>query len=134
VRLQIRELGLTEHICHIRGFDKLTSAGMTFIGSDLLKVMEEVLPARFGGYSTDYQMVEEEDEKGHTHMSIVVSPDIGTIDEAEVISAVLAEISKGKDTQRMMAEMWSQADTLRVKRIKPLATARGKLLPLHIQR
>jgi len=128
------ELGLTEHICHIRGFDKLTSAGMTFIGSDLLKVMEEVLPARFGGYSTDYQMVEEEDEKGHTHMSIVVSPDIGTIDEAKVISAVLAEISKGKDTQRMMAEMWSQADTLRVKRIKPLATARGKLLPLHIQR
>ena len=110
------------------------NAGMTFIGSDLLKVMEEVLPARFGGYSTDYQMVEEEDEKGHTHMSIVVSPDIGTIDEAEVISAVLAEISKGKDTQRMMAEMWSQADTLRVKRIKPLATARGKLLPLHIQR
>jgi len=128
------ELGLTEHISNIRGFDKLTSAGMTFIGTDMLRIIEEVLPSKFGGASTDYQMVEEEDEKGQTRMSVVVSPEVGAIDEDELIQIVLAELGKGKDTQRMMAEVWSQAKTLRVKRIRPYTTAAGKLLPLHIQK
>jgi hypothetical protein len=34
----------------------------------------------------------------------------------------------------MMANMWSQAETLRVKRITPYTTVHGKLLPLHIQK
>jgi hypothetical protein len=34
----------------------------------------------------------------------------------------------------MMAEMWSQANTLRVKRMRPLTTSVGKLLPLHIHK
>ncbi len=127
------ELGLTDHIHTIRGFDKLTGAGTTFVGTDLLRIIEEILPARFGGASLDYQMVEEEDEAGHTRMSVVVSPDVGTIDEAKLIRTVLAELSKGGDWNRMMADVWSHEKMLRVKRIRPLATARGKLLPLHIQ-
>jgi len=126
------ELGFTDHIYNIRGFDKLTSEGMTFIGTDLVRIIEEVLPARFGGSSTNYQMVEEEDEKGQTRMNIIVSPEVGAINEDELIKTVLAELSRGKDTQRMMAEVWAQAKTLRVKRIQPFTTARGKLLPLHI--
>lgn len=129
---KLGELGLTNHIHHIRGFDKLTGEGMTFIGTDLLRIMEEVLPAKFGGTPIDYQMVEEEDDKGHTRMSVVVSPEVGEVDEGELAQTVLSELSKGKDTQRMMAEIWSQAKTLRVKRMRPHITAGGKLLPLHI--
>jgi len=131
---KFEELGLTEHIHHIRGFDKLTSAGMTFIGTDLLRIMDHVLPARFGGSSTDYQIVEEEDSKGHTSMNILVSPDVGSIDEKELIHTVLAELGRGQDSNRLMAEVWAESNTLRVKRIRPLATARGKILPLHIQK
>ncbi len=127
------DLGFTDHIYHIRGFDKLTSAGMNFFGVDLVRIIEEVLPAKFGGASTDYQMVEEEDEQGYTHMGVIVSPDVGAIDEDVLIQTVLSELGKGEDTQRMMAEVWSQAKTLRVKRIRPLTTARGKLMPLHIK-
>jgi len=129
---RLEELGLTDHIYNIRGFDRLTSEGMTFFGTDLLRIIEEVLPARFGGGSTNYQMVEEEDEKGHTRLSVIVSPEVGAINEDELIQTVLAEISRGKDTQRMMAEIWAQAKTLKVKRMQPFTTARGKLLPLHI--
>jgi len=131
---KFEELGFTDHIHNIRGFDKLTGEGMTFIGTDLLQIIEEVLPSKFGGTSTDYQMVEEEDEQGHTHMSIVVSPEVGTINEAELVQTVLAELEKGQDSQRMMAQVWSQAGTLRVKRGQPFSTGQGKLLPLHIQR
>jgi hypothetical protein len=128
------ELGLTEHIHTIRGFDKLTSAGMTFIGTDLLRIIDETLPARFGGSSTDYQMVEEEDSGGHTSMTILVSPDVGSIDETELIQTVLAEIGKGQDSNKLMAQFWAESNTLRVKRIRPLTTSRGKILPLHIQK
>jgi hypothetical protein len=128
------ELGLNDHIHSIRGFDKLSSAGTTFVGSDLLKIIEEVLPAKFGGASIDYQIIEEEDERGHTHLSLVVSPDVGTIDETELIQTVISELGKGGDWKRMMADVCVQENTLQVKRIRPLLTARGKLLPLHINK
>ncbi|MFC1846431.1 hypothetical protein ACFLYS_00015 [Chloroflexota bacterium] len=130
----LEKLGYKYHVHSIRGFDKLTGEGMTFLGTNLLKIMEEMLPAKFGGASIDYQMVEEEDEKGHTRVSVVVSPEVGEIDENEVIRTILSELGKGKDTQRMMAEMWSQANTLRVKRIRPYTTAASKLLTLHINK
>ena len=131
---KVGELGLTDHLYNMRSFDKLTGEGMSFVGTDLLRIIEEVLPAKFGGSSIDYQMVEEEDKKGHTWLSIFVSPEVGEIDEAELVQTVVSELSKGKDTQRMMAEIWSQADMLRVKRMRPLVTAVSKLLPLHIQK
>ena len=38
---------------------------MTFLDSDVIRVLEEVLPARFGGGPTDFQLVEQEDDDGH---------------------------------------------------------------------
>jgi phenylacetate-coenzyme A ligase PaaK-like adenylate-forming protein len=128
------EVGLMDHIYNIGGFDKLTSEGMTFIGTDLVRIIEDVLPAKFGGASTDYQVVEEEDEKGYTRMSVIVSPELGEIDEAELIKTILDRLSRGTDTERMMAQVWAQAKTLRVQRRQPFITARGKLMPLHIDR
>ncbi len=131
---KFEEFGFPDHIHSIRGFDKLTGEGMTFIATDLVRIIDEVLPAKFGGSSTNYQMVEEEDERRQTRMSIIVSPEVGDINEAELIETILTELAKGKDTQRMMAHVWSQAKTLRVKRMSPFITARGKLLPLHIKK
>ncbi|MBN1367349.1 MAG: hypothetical protein JW967_05440 [Dehalococcoidales bacterium] len=129
---ELEKLGLTDHISNIRSVDKLTGEGMTFIGTDLLRIIEELLPDHFGGSSADYQMVEEENERGFTTLSVVVSPDVGEIDEANLVKTILTELSKGKDTQRMMAEMWAKGGVLRVKRERPFVTAAGKLLPLHI--
>ena len=64
----------------------------------------------------------------------MVSPEVGEIDENEVIRTIISELGKGRDTQRMMAEMWSQANTLRIKRVRPYTTAAGKLLTLHINK
>jgi len=128
----MEELGFTQHISHIRGFDRLTGEGMTFVGTDFVRIIEEVLPARFGGGTTDYQMVEEEDAQGQTRMSVLVSPELGEVDEEQLVRTILAELAKENDSQRMMARVWADAGTLRVRRERPLTTARGKLLPLHI--
>jgi hypothetical protein len=131
---KLEKLGLTDHLYNIRGFDKLTGEGMTFIGTDLVRIIEEVLPAKFGGTSTDYQMLEDEDERGYTRMSVLASPELGAIDEAELVKTILAELGKRSSNQRMMADVWAQAKTLRVQRKQPLTTARGKLMPLHIKK
>lgn len=128
----LEHLGFGEHLSDIRSFEKLTSHGMTFLGSNLVDIIEKVLPARFGGTSIDYQMLEEEDEAGQTHLYILVNPDVGEVDERELVETVLARLSEGEDSHRMMTHVWLKSKTVRVRRARPVATSRGKLLPLHI--
>jgi len=128
------DLGLKKHIYNVRGFDRLTSEGMNFFGSDLVRIIEEVLPERFGGTASDYQMVEEEDEQGNTRLNLLVNPRLGDMDEGELARLVLDELAKGSDATRMMSRLWQQTGTLRVERLSPVTTASGKLLPLHIQK
>jgi len=128
------ELGFKKHIYHIRGFDKLSSEGTTFLAADMVRIIEDVLPVQFGGVSTDYQLVEEEDEKGNTRIYVIASPELGSIDENVLIQFILSELSKGSEAAKMMTIIWHRADTLKVKRIKPVITSTGKLLPLHIKK
>ena len=47
----LHALGLTRHVRSIRSFRKLTAEGMTLVGTDMVRILEEVLPTRFGGSS-----------------------------------------------------------------------------------
>jgi len=129
---ELGALGLTQHLHTIRSYDKLTGEGMTFVGTDMVRVIEELLPARFGGASTDYQMVEREGAAGRTRLDIIVSPRVGDVDDMEVVEVVLSELQRGGDTNRMMSEMWRQRGALAVIREEPATTAGGKLLPLRM--
>jgi hypothetical protein len=124
-------LGFTRHLHGIRSYDKLTSAGMTFVGDDAIALLDEILPARFGGAPTDYQLVEEE-EDGMPRVTVVVSPRVGEVREAEVIAAALEALAAGSDQKRMMSAVWRTGETLKVVRREPHATASAKILPLHV--
>jgi hypothetical protein len=129
----IGRLGLTRHLHGIHSYDKLTSGGMTFVGSDVTALLDHGLPARFGGAPTDYQLVEEE-EAGVTKISIVVSPRVGELDEAALVTTVLDALASGPAYKQMMASVWESGDTLKVVRREPHATAHAKILPLHLVR
>ena len=60
------DLGLTTHVTQVRSFRKLTGEGMTLVGNDMIRILEEVLPTRFGGSPLDYQLAEVENEVGPT--------------------------------------------------------------------
>ncbi|MER3446250.1 MAG: hypothetical protein C4291_05130 [Candidatus Dadabacteria bacterium] len=124
-----QKLGFTEHLHEIRSFGKLTSEGMTFVNSDLIRIFEEILPQEFGGSSIDYQLVEE-DGNGLTRLSILVSPQIGEVNEKDLVERFLAEIDKKK--RGICVEMWSQGNTIQVKRAHPIPTKRGKIFPFYI--
>jgi hypothetical protein len=128
------ELGLTDHIRQIYSFRKLTGEGVTLIGSEMTRILEEVLPARLGGSPLDYQLLEEEDERGLTKLSLVISPRIAIADERSVIEIVQRALAEGGMAADSAQAVWREAQTLRVKRMEPIGTARGKLMPLHLLR
>jgi hypothetical protein len=125
--------GYTTHLRQIRSYSKLTSEGATLIGTEMVRILEELLPARFGGGPLDYQMMEEEDEKGLTYLSIVINPRLEIDSEAAVVEFVLGALRRSSPMADAARTIWQHAGTIQVKRMEPIWTGRGKLLPLHMQ-
>ncbi len=127
-------LGFRRHLESIRGFDKITSEGMTFFGPDLIRLLEQVLPQKFGGAMTDYQLVEEEDTRGLVRYALLVSPEIGVVDHAALVTTFLEELGKARRYYDFKVNIWARAGTLEVRRQRPLVTSRGKTLPFRAVR
>src|SRR3989304_453156 len=80
------ELGLGHHFAYVRSFTKLTGEGATLLGTDCVRILEEVLPREFGGRSIDYQLLETEDEDHLTRLFLAISPEVGPLDEQKVLA------------------------------------------------
>jgi hypothetical protein len=130
----LEECGLRTHVRGIRSFRKLTGEGVTLVGSEMVEVLEQVLPDRFGGSPLDYQLQEEEDERGFTRLNLVVHPRLAIESEKVVIDAVIDALGRGSAGADSARAIWRQADTLRVKRTEPVWTERGKYMPLRVAR
>jgi hypothetical protein len=115
------------HLHTILSYEKLTAAGMTLLDTDIVRVLEEMLPARFGGVPTHYQLLEEEGADGQPRLALVVHPVVGVLDDGEVIRA----FRSGLDAS---GGVWDTPGFLRVERRPPIATASGKILHLHLWR
>jgi hypothetical protein len=124
------EVGYDLHVLGIRSFRKLTGEGITLVGSDLERILEETLPARFGGTPLDYQFTEEEDERGRTRIVLVASPRLELPDEGEVVAQVLEAMERLGDGGGLARAVLESADAVRVRRAEPRWTSRGKFLPL----
>jgi hypothetical protein len=127
----LERLGWTAHLHTIRSHEKLTAGGMTLLDTDVIRVLEEVLPARFGGAPTDYQLVEDESDDGQPRLDLLVHPAVGDVDPAAVARAFLDEIGPGSGVERVTQLLWAGFGLLRVKRQAPRITSAGKILHLH---
>jgi hypothetical protein len=127
-------LGLTTTLVHIRSFEKLTGAGVTFLGAELVRILEETLPARFGGAPTDYQLVEQEGPAGEPLLWLVVHPEVGRLEEREVVEFFLGELAQLAPHAAMMAERWRDAGVVHLERRSPVVSPAGKILHLHTRR
>jgi len=125
------QAGLTTHLHTIRNYEKLTSAGMHFMGADLLDLLEVALPTRYGGAPTDYQFVEAE-EGARTVLKLVIHPRVAIADAGEVKAYVLRELEKRTAGGRLMTDIWRDSDTLHIERTQPYLTGSAKIQPLHV--
>ncbi len=125
-------LGFTQHLHDIRSYEKLTAEGMHFLGSELEAILDNVLPGRFGGGPTDYQLIEDEQD-GATTITLMIDPRVGDVDHALAATALLDALGASGSAHRMMANRWREAGIVRVKRGEAQATRAGKILSLHLQ-
>ena len=123
-------LGWRTHLHTIRSYEKLTAGGVTFEDTDVVRVLEELLPRRFGGGPTDYQLIEDHGADGQPRLRLLVHPSVGDLDPDAVSEAFVEAIGSETESKRHMAAQWRQAGFLRVEREAPHASGSGKILHL----
>jgi hypothetical protein len=123
--------GWTTHLHTVRSFEKLTSEGMTVLDADVIRLLEETLPTRFGGTGADYQLVEDASPDGRSRLRLLVDPRVGVVDSGALADTFLNGVAAVSDAQRLMALVWRQTGVLRVERRSPYPTPSGKVLHVH---
>ena len=131
---ELESYGYTTHLREIRSYSKLSGEGVTLVGTDMLEILNHVLPARYGGTMLDYQLMEAEDAQGFTRLYLIISPRVEIADEQAVVGCVLRSLSESSSMADAARVPWQHAHTIQIKRMEPVWTERGKLLPLHIPR
>ena len=133
-RCPLEGLGWSAHLCDIQSYEKLTGCGVTFLGADVVRVLEEVLPSRFGGAPTDYQMVEEESAEGRPILKLYINPSVGPLDPTEAANVFLSSLGEDSTTNRLMEMMWRDSRVIEVVRHEVITTQAGKILHLHTRK
>ncbi len=131
---ELERYGFTTHLREIHSYGKLTGEGVTLIGTEIQNILEQVLPAQFGGSPLDYQLMEQEDAQGFTRLYLIINPHVAIADEQAVVDALLQSLSASSSMADAARTIWQQAQTIQVKRMEPMLTQRGKFMPLHITR
>lgn len=130
------KVGFDVHLGGIRSYEKLTGEGVTFVNTDFIWIIEKKLPESYGGKSTDYQLVEEENDNGIPHLRLLVSPRIRNVNETDLVNTFLKLLKGAEDRLWAQAgtEMWTQSGMIRVVRELPIPTASGKILPFYLMK
>ncbi|MBM3746236.1 MAG: hypothetical protein FJW34_10600 [Acidobacteria bacterium] len=126
----LSRFGYRRVIRNLFSYGKLTGQGTTLLGTDVLRILLERLPARFGGVPGDYQLAESGNGAQST-VELRVHPRLGQVNESAVRDFFLAQVKAlwgGAVTRRE----WTQTGGFRVVIAKPFVTATGKVQPLHL--
>lgn len=118
----------------VNSFEKLTGAGMAFLDAEVIRVLEDVLPGRFGGVATDYQLVENEGPQGEPRLHLLIRPELGSMDPKQVERVFFEALAPGSGASRVMGLTWRQAGILKIERRAPHTTTTGKIQHLHLAR
>ncbi len=124
-------LGWTTRLRTIRSFEKMSAQGMTMLDADVVRVLEETLPASFGGSDGDYQLVEDEEPDGRPRLTLLVHPRVGPLDHRAVVDEFLAALGTPGGSAGIMTQVWRDAGIVAVERRAALPTTSGKILHLH---
>ena len=127
----MEKLGYVRRLHTIRSYEKLTAGGMHFIGSNVVTILEQVLPSRHGGTPGDYQLVENERD-GLSRVDVVVSPRVTLRDADQLAATILDSLSSDSRGAKMMADQWRQTGMLEVIRREPYSTDAGKTPPIRV--
>lgn len=126
----LEAVGWTTHVHTVRSFEKLRISGALLLTDDLVRLLEEVLPARFGGGPNDYQLVEDDAEvvEGKPRLRLLIHPRVGSVGPQAVADAFRAAASAAGIS---VGHLWGDMRWLMVERRSPYLSDHGKLQVIH---
>jgi hypothetical protein len=127
---EFSRIGLNWRIRNIFSFGKMTGHGMTLMGTELLRLLEQVLPARLGGHPGDFQLIEREGP-AQTTVELRVSPRVHASSPDKIRACFLEEIRLVYGGT-LAGRVWQHAEALEVVIAEPFVTNSGKVNPLHL--
>jgi hypothetical protein len=108
----------------------MTGHGITLVGTDLVRMLEQVLPARLGGHPGDFQLIEQEGV-AQTTVELRVSPRVRGSSTEKIRECFLDEIRLIYGGA-LAGRVWRHAEALEVVFAEPVVTASGKINALHL--
>ncbi len=124
------KMGWNREIRDIFSYGKLTGQGMTLVGTDVVRILEVALPAKFGGKPGDFQLVEREG-MNQTEMDLYVTPRLSRALPDAVYEHFFQEL-RGRQGGLPAEWQWRQSNGLRVVVAEPVATRTGKVHSLRL--
>jgi len=127
---EFSRMGFHWRIRDIFSFGKMTGHGITLLGTELIRVLEQVLPARLGGGIGDFQLIEHEG-RAQTTVELRVSPRVRGSSAERIRECFLEEIGLIYGGS-LAGRVWRHAEALEVVLAEPMVTISGKINPLHL--
>jgi hypothetical protein len=124
------QTGFTTVLQDVYSFGKLSGHASTLAGEVLLTILEERMPARFGGHPGDYQLVEKEAES-QLELELRVSSRTGAADVAALKEYFLEQV-RSLYGGNLTARTWEASSALKVVIAEPHKTRSGKVHALHL--
>ncbi len=121
---ELSRMGYTLQVRDIAAFSKVCGQGVTIHAQEMVRLLEEALPARFGGRPGDYQLLEIEG-KGQTEMVLRVHPRLKIASVQDVLNYFLSQ-TRSKYGGALAAVQWTQSNGVRVEVKEPVLTSSGK--------
>lgn len=128
----LERAGFRRRVHDVRSYRRLTAEGVTLVREPAARLIERLLPDRFGGSALDYQLCEEEGVDGQTRLTLRIDPAVGALDEPAAARELLAALSGQPGATALAAAFWRSAGTIQVRREAPLRTPAGKQLPIVV--
>ncbi len=125
-------MGFNQQVRDVYSFGKLTGFGITLLGTDVVRLLEDLLPRRLGGGPGDCQLAESDHATG-TRLALRISPRLKVESSEHVKACFLSEL-KSIYGGSLAARTWAHAEAIEMVLEEPFATRAGKVLPLHLIR
>ena len=104
---------------------------MTFHGTNLVRVLEEILPAKAGGRPGDYQLVECEGPRHATMLRLHISPRANVTDVDRVRELFLSHI-RSEWGGALATRVWAHSGAVEAVVAEPYVTRTGKVHPIRL--
>ncbi len=124
------QLGFDLQVRDIAAISKVTAQGVTIEVIELVPLLEEALPARFGGHPGDYQLCELE-AGSQTEIVLRIAPGASREAPAEILKHFLAEVKRVYGGSLSVVS-WLHSAGIRAVVEPPVLTATGKFRAVRL--